>query len=615
MGNEYDGYEIEKVNKNKEINKNKDINKTEEINKNKEINNGNNLNEKEDLETENLALKKEIEELKEKNNKIEEIIEDYKSSEYGKYIDLYLKEQNLNKKLENKIKIIDAKDSESKSTILLNEYNEQIYNLKQDNLNLNKQFQDYKKNDYNEEFIEKEMEDFYDVIINIKSISSLAKEEGWSIKMNKNIKDINNIELKNIFKIGILGNGNVGKSFLLSRLFNEKIPVGYSVVTEGISIKFKENKYVILDSAGLQTPLIRNTYNESTNKGIDEEDKDNKEYQNLYKDKAQTENFIQSLILYLSDMFVIVVGKLTFNEQKLINRIKHDMEAMKDEEHKKQIFVIHNLLNFQTKKQVEDYIKNTLLNVVSFNLKEQNDFMKKEENQNNFYYVEEKKYQTYHLIMAKEATEAGDYYNNSTYKFLTDKFSNFTKRKDLHIIKEVKDRFIEWSSDLLEDKIEPDNIEIIEENQFPKKYVFKPTEKKEKLVPKACFSDELGFIFYRTNEYEPSFNYYIEDDKFLAVKLEIPGNVEFEDAFASVDSKEIFISGKKICDDDSNKILKNTRLFGKFNLQIPYPSQITISNEEPITEETKEKEANSKNGIYIFKFELAKRRRKKTVNN
>ena len=488
---------------------------------------------------------------------------------------------------------------------------------------MNKQFQDYKKNDYNEEFIEKEMEDFYDVIINIKSISSLAKEEGWSIKMNKNIKDINNIELKNIFKIGILGNGNVGKSFLLSRLFNEKIPVGYSVVTEGISIKFKENKYVILDSTALQTPLIRNTYNESDNKGIDEEDKDNKEYQNLYKDKAETENFIQSLILYLSDMFVIVVGKLTFNEQKLINRIKHDIEAMKDEEVKRQIFVIHNLLNFQTKKQVEDHIKNTLLNVISFNLKEQYDFMQKEENQNNVYYVEEKKYQIYHLIMAKEGTEAGNYYNNYTYKFLIDKFTNFTKRKDLHIIKEVKDRFIEWSSDLLEFKIEPDNIEIIEENQFPKKYVFKPTkkyvfkptEKKEKLVPKACFSDELGFIFYRTNEYEPSFNYYIEDDKFLVLKLEIPGNVEFEDIFASVDSKEIFISGEKICDDDSNKILKNTRLFGKFNLQIPYPSQITISNEEPITEETKEKEANSKNGIYIFKFELEKKRKKKKVNN
>ena len=55
-------------------------------------------------------------------------------------------------------------------------------------------------------------------------------------------------------------------------------------------------------------------------------------------------------------------------------------------------------------------------------------------------------------------------------------------RKDLSIIKEIKNRFVEWSSDLLEDKIEPDNIEIIEENKFPKKYVFKPTEKKEKIM-------------------------------------------------------------------------------------------------------------------------------------
>ena len=106
-------------------------------------------------------------------------------------------------------------------------------------------------------------------------------------------------------------------------------------------------QYLILQA--FKHLLLKSTYIESINKGIDLEDKDNKEYQNLCKDKAQTENFIQSLILYLSDMFVIVVGKLTFNEQKLINRIKHDMEAMKDEG-KKQIFVIHNFIKFSNKK-------------------------------------------------------------------------------------------------------------------------------------------------------------------------------------------------------------------------------------------------------------------------
>ena len=38
-----------------------------------------------------------------------------------------------------------------------------------------------------------------------------------------------------------------------------------------------------------------------------------------------TENFIQNLILNLSDMLLIVVGKITFNEQKLINKIKNEL--------------------------------------------------------------------------------------------------------------------------------------------------------------------------------------------------------------------------------------------------------------------------------------------------
>ena len=80
------------------------------------------------------------------------------------------------------------------------------------------------------------------MIINIKSIASLSKEEGWPIKWNMNRKDsISKLKDENLLKVGILGNGNVGKSFLLSRLFNINIPSGYSVITEGLSLKFNEN--------------------------------------------------------------------------------------------------------------------------------------------------------------------------------------------------------------------------------------------------------------------------------------------------------------------------------------------------------------------------------------
>jgi GTPase SAR1 family protein/chorismate mutase len=243
------------------------------------------------------------------------------------------------------------------------------------------------KNEYNEEFVGKKLEEFYDIVINIKSIYSLATPEGWPIKWNANRKEIQNlIKNKELLKIGILGNGNIGKSFLLSRLLEDCIPSGYSVITEGLSIKFNCDKgYTILDSAGLQTPLVigdnindqkddlnlkRNHLRDSLNEIVV------KDYENLYKDKTQTENFIQNLILYLSDMLLIVVGKITFNEQRLINKIKKEIElSSKDEDKKKQIFIIHNLLNFQKKHQVENHIKDTLMKSASFKLLEKKDIV------------------------------------------------------------------------------------------------------------------------------------------------------------------------------------------------------------------------------------------------
>ena len=59
-------------------------------------------------------------------------------------------------------------------------------------------------------------------------------------------------------------------------------------------------------------------------------------------------------------------------------------------------------------------------------------------------------------------------------------------RYNLSIIDEVKDRFVDWSNDLLEEKIEIDNIEIIkdEESGMEKCYIFKQKEgENKKLIP------------------------------------------------------------------------------------------------------------------------------------
>jgi len=582
----------------------------------------------------NNKLKIELQNTQKKNEELEKILNQInKEIQNGEIINNYRKILHENLKLKNEIQILNANEfSEMKNLNLkLNEdlikERKEIMKLEKEKENIKnqkiKQFENYKKNDYNEEYIGKKFEEFYDVVINIRSISSLLTPEGWPIKWNINRKEVlKNINEKNLFKIGVLGNGNMGKSFLLSRLFEEKIPSGYSIITEGLSIKHNYEKgFTILDSAGLQTPLLKDNEKEDDEKKDKNKnklresiiEKDFKEYENLYKDKTQTENFIQNLILFLSDMILIVVGRITFNEQRLINKIKKEIElGNRDENKKKQIFIIHNLINFQTKKQVKEHIENTLLKSASFKLNRIKDIIKSQENKKEiFYFVEnESEFQTFHLIMAREGTEAGDYYNQYTYDFLKEKFNNFTLRKPLSIIEEVKNRFVDWSSDLLEDKIENYNIEIIkdEKSEFEKSYVFKNKERENKtIIPKACISDELGFSIYRSNGYEPPYNYYT-DDKYLILKLEIPGKVEIEDCYANLDTNEIIVKGNKN-EDGENIKLKNTRKFGKFHLYIHYGSQIKIAEEDPFEDEKKEeKDKKGEDGIFLYKFKLVKRR-------
>ena len=89
----------------------------------------------------------------------------------------------------NELKILGANEN-SEITKLNLKLNEDLLKEKNKVIKLEKEkeeiikqkiekFENYKKNDYNIEYIEKKFEDFYDVVINIRSISSLLTPEGW----------------------------------------------------------------------------------------------------------------------------------------------------------------------------------------------------------------------------------------------------------------------------------------------------------------------------------------------------------------------------------------------------------------------------------------------------
>ena len=89
-----------------------------------------------------------------------------------------------------------------------------------------------------------------------KSIKDINK--GWEIKSNEKGKK-QYMEKKNepVLKIGIIGNADKGKSFLLSKISKIDLPSGTSISTERLIIKypdlegFENRKIALLDSAGL----------------------------------------------------------------------------------------------------------------------------------------------------------------------------------------------------------------------------------------------------------------------------------------------------------------------------------------------------------------------------
>ena len=298
--------------------------------------------------------------------------------------------------------------------------------------------------------------DFYDVVVSIQSIKDIIK--GWNIKISQRFKNNYNKFINDpVLKIGIIGNSNKGKSFLLSKLSKISLPSGTSIKTEGLSIKYPEveiyqnRQIALLDSAGLETPVIK-TNNESflkkeqnldsarlktneiktNNKIINDKDEKGKKDQNsnieeeennrseLFKEqsreKIMTELFLQNYIIHNSDILIIVVGLLTYSEQKLLNRIKNELKRAKIN---KTLYVIHNLMTYTTIEQVESYIKYTLLQSVTFELE-------KNLNVNTLigiqkgvsYYEKNSSPKIFHLIFANDYSEAGSYYNEYTLSFI-----------------------------------------------------------------------------------------------------------------------------------------------------------------------------------------------------
>ena len=545
---------------------------------------------------------------------------------------------NRKREYENEINQLKENNKELKNTIneyvkimeddsnQINQLKKEINELKDKNILLKEELAKLNNNEnnsiilrnnilnQNESFI-----DFYDVIIDIKSIKDIKK--GWEIKMNeRGKKKYYEYKGMKIIRIGVIGNSNKGKSFLLSKISKIKLPTGTSIRTEGLSIKYPElegytdRKIVLLDSAGLETPVLKdNEYEIIKNENDNSNDysiidngnqsqnlkKDLKEYfKEKSREKLITELFLQNYIIHNSEILILVVGIFTYSEQKLLNRIKTEIERAKID---KPLYIIHNLITYTSISQVKEYINEFLLKSVTFDLEEGHNISTRSINQNGIYFYEKKSNpKIFHLIFANEESEAGKYYNQFTLNFLENSYQNVTDLKTFDVIKTVKERFLEISKDIID---EPKNIEFKFDDNENEKCI--KLNSKDNIILKKCLIDELGFSNLKGDGFEPKYSYYKKDKNTLIIFLECPGICSLTpDVYYEGVYNIIKLSGIKNKDKEPLKFedsLFNTREFGKFSLEIPLKTEeFLISDIKPIeksdgifiiTVETKEKKS------------------------
>ena len=108
----------------------------------------------------------------------------------------------------------------------------------------------------------------------------------------------------------------------------------------------------------------------------------------LSRDKAQTEFFIEHLIITLSNMIILVVGKLTRTEQRLRTKIK--TMAKGNENKINSIIIVHNLAQYNKKTEVERHIDDYLKNSATFKINKKQ-VIGIDEYSDRFYFVEDAK--------------------------------------------------------------------------------------------------------------------------------------------------------------------------------------------------------------------------------
>jgi hypothetical protein len=165
----------------------------------------------------------------------------------------------------------------------------------------------------------------YDFVVDCQSIQELLTNKLWEIKVADWTTTLPMLRDGYTGALTVVtGLYNKGKTWFLSRLGDITLPQGFTVNTQGVSIKAPQvlsnhhNQMVLVDSEGRHAPV--------TILG------------GARTDKIASESVSFSVLNDLADYHIVVVGDLTFPEQVLIDAVVNS----RADKAVKEIIVVHN---------------------------------------------------------------------------------------------------------------------------------------------------------------------------------------------------------------------------------------------------------------------------------
>ena len=481
--------------------------------------------------------------------------------------------------------------------------------------NINNNYPNFEENTHQKaqnSAMKENIKKMYDIIFVCESIDKLIHGEGWEYYYSDRYKKlIKEKKEEKYSKIGFIGETNKGKTFILNQLTKNQLDSGEQYKTEGLSCKFTDfegngNKFMIFDTAGRSEPLLIDESNNRDKPNISNDEKLKelkKEVENKSRDLKLSEKFLRNFIINNSDIIILVVNQLTLSEQKSLYQLK-------TENNFDEIFILHNLCNFYKRKDIEDYVENTIINSLYFDLRK-NYFQSKNKNEDTidmpYYFVEEQnetnntKSLVCHLITGNVETkdEWVKNLNEKTFEHLKNEIQvncrykgNFVVIKDL-LSKELQNQDIINKDD--KHKVFEEEEPLKDPNdKFNTIYNNNGILKLSKDLRKE-FDENDNFIGFN-NGFIPPYIYYKQDKKFI-IEVECAGEFDKEMTIEAKKRKQniIFkIKGKKIYPYNIKKD----------PLPFDFSFQINVEKEKIKIETENNKSPTFENGIYKKEFPI-----------